>query len=129
MDTDLTIINAENLKQKAYITFYFEGVRQRIYSGRAIGLMIFPNRAKTVKVRVKRLEAIKRAVLELVETNSYPYLPENESREVAKIIALLQTLKQKDGRSNKLSEQQKQKLRLLNQALTEFLDNMESPAS
>jgi len=121
MYIDLTIINAENLKQKAYITFYFEGVRQRIYSGRAVGLMIFPNRAKTVKVRVKRLEALKRALIELVENESYPYVAENGSKEADKVILLLKRLKENTGSLGKMSEHQLQELKLIQESLSSLI--------
>jgi hypothetical protein len=128
MYTALTIINANNLQQKAYVSLYFEGRRKRIYSGRAIGLKIFPNRAKTIDERTRRLNALKDELQVLLETNNYPYVPKNESREAAQLISLLESLKEKTGHPGQLNESQKQKLRSLNQALTEFLNDIELPA-
>lgn len=120
----LSIINADNLKQKSYVSFYFEGKRQRIYSGAAIGLKIFPNRAKTVEERFKRLNAIKDELQKLLETHQYPSVS-NERLEADKVISILESLSRKTSCPNELSEKQKQALRKLHLTLTTFIGKLE----
>ena len=54
MFTEPRIILNKDLKKRAYVSFYFNGVNQKIYTGNKIGLEIYPNNAKVYKDR-KRL--------------------------------------------------------------------------
>lgn len=120
----LSIINADNLKQKSYISFYFEGKRQRLYSGGAIGLKLFPNRAKTVEERFKRLNAIKDELQRLLESNQYPYEHANDSFEADKVITLMESLNKKASSPNELNGNQKLALRKLLKVLKLLLENL-----
>ena len=93
MNTDPIIINAEK-PGRPYISFYLNGIRQRIYSGRVLGLPIFPNKAKTSAERLSSLQSLKTALLKALASDSLPYQPpiiskDHESQHLFKQIARL----------------------------------------
>lgn len=58
MYTDPKIISSEDLKTRAYILFYFEGKRVRLYNGKQLGKQLYPNKATNLKNRNKLLNEL-----------------------------------------------------------------------
>lgn len=93
MYTEPTIVNADRLKCKCYVTFHVNGVRQRVFSGRPLGLKIFPNRAKTLKQRQRSLELLRAETAKRLAADSFPFQQESaKDRDVRIIVAELQQL-------------------------------------
>lgn len=74
MYTEPIIVNPEK-PGRPYISFYLNGIRQRIYSGRVLGLPIYPNKAKNPADRLSSLQTLRKALLSALETDTFPFLP------------------------------------------------------
>ncbi len=59
MYTEPIIVQAKDLNTRSYIYYYFNGKRYKEYTGKKIGLHIFPNSAKSIKEQKKLLEQLK----------------------------------------------------------------------
>src|SRR3546814_11074249 len=55
MFTEPKIVNAENLNERCYVTFRFNGKRYRFYNGNAIEVDLNPNKYKDASNRLKML--------------------------------------------------------------------------
>lgn len=122
MYTEPTIVNADRLKCKGYVTFYLNGVRHRVVSGRPLGLRIFPNRAKTVESRRKGLEWLREELVRRLASDSYPFQADSaKDADVRMIAGGLQQLTQQLKRANKLSEEQLLEIRQILNVLTNYL--------
>lgn len=125
MYTEPEIVSSPNLKVRAYLYFYFEGKPVKEYTGNRTTLKIFPNRAKTVKERDRRLEALRLELLKCLSSQTYPVKrhtvvkkPILSTREV-----LGQALQSK--LSKKLSKQYKDDLSLIHDQFTKHLEERE----
>lgn len=58
MYTDPKIISTDNLKTRAYITFYLNGERYREYNGNKLNISLHPNRATTITERTRLLKKL-----------------------------------------------------------------------
>lgn len=58
MYTEPKIISTDDLKTRAYILFYFDGRRVRLYNGKLLGKQLFPNTATSIKNRNKLLNEL-----------------------------------------------------------------------
>jgi site-specific recombinase XerD len=58
MFTEPKIILTEDLSQRGYVTYYFNGKRQREYNANKLNLEINPNYCKTYKDRLKHLKKL-----------------------------------------------------------------------
>lgn len=121
MYTEPIIVNTEN-SARAYISFYFNGFRQRIYSGRALGLKIFPNRAKTYKERIRSLQTLKAELLKALAADKYPFQPElAKDRDVRLIIRQIQQLTTETQRVNEFHGLHIRQLEAIHDQLTVLL--------
>lgn len=81
MDTKLEIKIPSNPAARAYVEFYFNGERIREYSGKALNLNIFPNKATTHEKKFELLVQLRTELANHIKTNNYP-LKKTESEEV-----------------------------------------------
>ncbi|WP_156305995.1 tyrosine-type recombinase/integrase [Sphingobacterium endophyticum] len=58
MYTDPIIVQGKDIKTRSYIYYYFNGKRYKEYTGKKLGLHIFPNSAKTLKEQRKLLDQL-----------------------------------------------------------------------
>ncbi|MFD2246661.1 tyrosine-type recombinase/integrase [Pontibacter ruber] len=61
MFTDPQIYNPDQLSKRSFINFYFDGERCRFYHGKAIGVFIYPNKAKSLTERTRLLSQLNKA--------------------------------------------------------------------
>lgn len=126
--TEPQIVTSDNLSIQSYVVFYFEGKRIRIYSGNQVGVHIFPNKAKTQRERLSKLQALKTECLRILISDRFPYVPEELAQSIklkeTNICELLNdTLKSK--LELKLSDRYKQDLQLIYDQFTAFLTSKE----
>lgn len=74
MNPEIEIISTDNLAVRAYIKFYFNGIRYREYNGKRIGKEIHPNREKSLEARDKALRTLRLEIQTALE-NSYFFTP------------------------------------------------------
>ncbi len=72
MFTIPTIVTSDDLNQRSYITFYFNGIRAREYNGNKIRVQINPNRADSIVKRNELLEKLRFEIHKALDTNNYP---------------------------------------------------------
>jgi integrase len=72
MYTEPRIVNNTNLRRRAYITFYFNGVRIREFNGKNLGKQISPNYATTLVERQRLLEELLFELKVALRNNAYP---------------------------------------------------------
>jgi integrase len=72
MFTIPTIVTSNDLNQRSYITFYFNGNRVREYNGNKIGIQISPNRSDSIVKRNELLEKLRFELHKALDTNNYP---------------------------------------------------------
>src|SRR5690606_18259328 len=65
------IYHATELTKRSYITFYIGGKRVREYNGKALGLDISPNSAKTIAERNYYLEILQKKYHEALLNDNY----------------------------------------------------------
>ena len=58
MYTEPKIVLPQSLKDRAYINFYFNGKRVRIYNGNPLNLNIYPNKCRKLKDRERMLNVL-----------------------------------------------------------------------
>lgn len=54
-----TEIEIKAVEGRAFLLYYYEGIRQREYNGNKLSLPIYPNKAKTQSDKVKLLKKLK----------------------------------------------------------------------
>lgn len=72
MYTEPRIVTTNDLKTRAYVTFYFNGVRIREFNGKSLGKHINPNYAKTLPDRNKLLDELHFELKTALRNNAYP---------------------------------------------------------
>lgn len=118
---------------RAYIEFYLNGERLRIYSGRSMLLNIEPNRAKTPKKRLELLHKLRDELHKHLLTGNYPVVKVDvvpavtPTKELSAIesLSLALTMKQ----NMKLNAQYKKDLEQIYTAFTKFLTQQEQNSS
>jgi integrase len=122
------IVTSDNLGLQSYIVFYFEGKRIRVYSGKQIGIHLFPNKATTQRERLARLHSLRSECLKLLISEQYPYVPMVESVSIeVKVSSTLEYLQAvlNDKKTMKLSERYKKDLQVIYDQFTGFLTSVE----
>lgn len=121
MNTEPIIVNTAK-SARAYISFYFNGVRQRIYSGRALGLKIFPNRIKTPKERIRSLQTLRAELLKALAADKYPFqLAISSEQDLQHILRALNQLTMESKQSNALNQLRLTKLEQIHDLLADYL--------
>lgn len=103
MYTDPVIVNSEK-SRRPYISFYLNGIRQRVYSGRVLGISIYPNKAKKHADRLSSLQALRKELLKALAAGSYPYQPPTISKN-DEAQQLLEQIAQLTAITNQIAEQ------------------------
>ena len=123
MYTEPIIFNPKKPK-RSYIKFYLNDNRQRVYSGRALGLPIFPNKAKTPKERLSSLQLLKKELVKALATDTYPYHPpKSKDADLNLIQSEIHRLKAEWKRANELNEQLFERLENMQKMLVDYLDS------
>lgn len=77
---------------RSYVWFYLNGERKRVYSGKDLGIPIFPNRATNRKEKLRRLEALRKELLCQLASETYGSpIPKEEYKQDTSIRGLLTT--------------------------------------
>lgn len=113
---------------KSFVEFYIDGDRQRIYTGKCIGLQLFPNRVKNLSTKLKMLEKLK---YELQRNLSKGWDPREEQQKQEPELTVIQSLTSKLElrKSGKYSASYLRDLESMYQKLTEFLTTAEKNAT
>ncbi|MER2997398.1 tyrosine-type recombinase/integrase [Pontibacter populi] len=72
MFTDPQAYHPENLTKRSFISFYYKGLRYRYYHGKAIGVLLYPNKAKTLQERERLIRQLVRAFTKALLTGWTP---------------------------------------------------------
>lgn len=118
---------------RAYVEFYHNGERLRIYSGRSMLLSIEPNRAKSPKKRLELLHKLREELHRHLLTGNYPVIKavpapiETPPAELTVIESLQLALTMKQNM--KLNAQYKKDLEQIYAAFSSFLTPQEKQSS
>lgn len=121
MYTEPKIVNPEATK-RPYIIFYYNGTRQRVYSGRVLGLRLYPLKAKTPKERKLILEQLREALVKALSEGKYtnpPILSKDEDLRL--ILAEIHHLSIELKKANQQFKQQSAKLKEIQTRLDDYL--------
>lgn len=122
MYTEPIIVNADRLKCRGYVTFQLDGIRQRVASGRTLGLPIYPNRAKTLKLRREGMEWLRAEIVKCLAEGSFPMKPESaHDADVRLIVNELHQLTREIKRANELHEVRLARLEAIHIQLADYL--------
>ncbi len=72
MFTIPTIVTTDDINQRSYIIFYFNGNRVREYNGKKIGIRLSPNTVNSLKQRDELLEKLRFEFHKALEAGTYP---------------------------------------------------------
>jgi integrase len=88
MFTDPKIVNPQDLKQRAYISFYFSGKRYRFYNGKVLGISCSPNNCDNLSSRERLLKQLLRSFTRSLHTGWTPELvkPEIKKRSILQLF-------------------------------------------
>jgi integrase len=129
MYTEPKIISSDDLKTRAYILFYFEGKRVRLYNGKPLGKLLYPNKATNLKNRNKLLNELLFEAKTALRNNSFT-LEQDEPEVIEQTYSteeiLLIALNNKLGTD--ISSDYKRNLRYIHGDLMNFLTPAEKLA-
>jgi integrase len=126
MYTEPKIVLPLNLQARAYINFYFNGKRIRIYNGKILNLKIYPNNSQSLKDRKRLLNILLFELKDALRKNIF-LSEETETKHLSITVALENALDSK-LRSD-LSSTYKRDLKNVFQQFMEFLDENEKSGS
>jgi integrase len=69
--TEPTIVTTNELKHRSYVTFYFNNEVQKQYHGKSLGLVINPNRAKSLEEKLQLLKKLQYELHKALEAKTY----------------------------------------------------------
>jgi integrase len=122
MYTDPKIINSDDLKTRAYILFYFDGKRVRLYNGKQLGKQLYPNKATSLKNRNKLLNELLFEAKTALRNNTFK-VGQDEPKVIEKTYSteeiLLTALNNK--LATDISSEYKRNLRYIHADLMNFL--------
>ena len=129
MYTEPKIISSDDLKTRAYILFYFDGKRVRLYNGKLLGKQLYPNKASSLKSRNKLLNELLFEAKTVLRTNSFK-LEQDEPEPIEKTYSteeiLLTALNNK--LASDISSEYKRNLKYIHADLMSFLTPAEKLA-
>lgn len=121
MYTEPKIVNAEG-PGRPYVTFSFNGVRQRVSSGRVIGLRLHPIKAKTPEERKLILVQLREALVKALANGKYTNPPTlSKDEDVRRILTEIHHLSKKLNVANQQFKQQSAKLKEIQTHLDDYL--------
>ncbi len=127
MYTEPKIVLPKNLQARAYINFYLNGKRIRIYNGRSLNLNIYPNNSRSLKERERLLNVLLFEVKDALRKNIFLQKEEEPVKSLCTTEALEQALNSK--LNSDLSNTYKRDLKTVFQQFMEFLSEKEKTGS
>jgi integrase len=121
-----TELEIKAVNSKAFIEYYFNGARQRMYSGAKLGLNLFPNRAKSMTDKIKLLTKLQYEIQRALDKGWDP-LKAVEEQLQPKMLTLQQACTQRlESRLNsQISRTYKRDLKSIYDKLIDFLTTAE----
>lgn len=123
MHTELTI---KSIESKAFIEYYYNGHRQRVYSGIVLGQKLFPNRAKNLSDKLKLLDKLRYELQKALEKGWSPL--EDTPERIKELEPSLEEMirgRLEEKLSASLSRTYKRDLQSMADKLLEFLEHKE----
>lgn len=127
MYTEPKIILPKTLTERAYIIFYYNGKRVRIYNGKLFKLNIHPNRASSVKERQRLFNILLFELKDALRKNIFLVEEKEQIKPLSAIEALERALENK--LNSDLSETYKRDLNAVFKQFTKFLSESEKTCS
>ena len=125
MFTEPRIVLNKDLTKRSYVSFYFNGVNHKMYTGNKIGLEIYPNNAKIFKDRKRLIEQLQDEISSRLRDGSFN--PDNRTIDFKARLIIKEALDRK--LSDNLSKYYKTDLNLVIRAFLKFLPESVSEAS
>ena len=127
MYTEPKIVLPQSLKDRAYINFYFNGKRVRIYNGNPLNLNIYPNKCRTLKDRERMLNVLLYELKNALRKNIYTDKLITQENELNTTEALKRSLNSK--LESDLSNTYKRDLKTIHEQFISFLNENEKQAN
>ncbi len=127
MYTEPKIILPISLTERAYIIFYYNGKRVRIYNGKPFKLNIHPNRASSVKERQRLFNILLFELKDALRKNIFLVEEKQQIKPLPAIEALERALENK--LNSDLSDTYKRDLNAVFQQFTRFLSESEKTSA
>jgi len=121
MFTTPKICIPKNTNERAYISYYYDGKRQREYNGSRLNLNLNPNQFDSVPDRNRILKQIEYEFTKALNSGWNPY---NKELEKPSLKVALQTILDEKLKSN-LCEAYKRNLKAIHRMFTSFLNSKE----
>jgi integrase len=95
MFTELKIILTTDLTQRGYVTYYYDGKRQREYNGKKINLEINPNNCKSYNDRLKQFKKLAFEITKALNSGWTPLQssPKKDEPTLQKALELIHSTK------------------------------------
>ncbi len=127
MYTEPKIVLPQSPKDRAYINFYFNGKRVRIYNGNPLNLNIYPNKCRTFKDRERMLNVLLYELKNALRTNIFTDKLITQEKELDTTEALKRSLNSK--LESDLSITYKRDLKTIHEQFISFLNENEKQAN
>lgn len=127
MYTEPKIVLPQNLNERAYINFYFNGKRIRIYNGNPLNLKIYPNKCQSLKERKRLLNVLLFQLKDALRKNMFTEKLLVQEKILNTAEALEKALKSK--LESDLSNTYKRDLQKVHNQFLHFLSENEKQAS
>ena len=127
MYTEPKIVLPQSLKDRAYINFYFNGKRVRIYNGNPLNLNIYPNKCRTLKDRERMLNVLLYELKNALRKNIYTDKLITQENKLNTTEALKRSLNSK--LESDLSNTYKRDLKTVHEQFISFLNENEKQAN
>ncbi len=127
MYTEPKIVLPQNLQTRAYINFYFNGKRIRVYNGKILNLNIYPNNSRSLNERKRLLNVLLFELKDALRKNIFLLKEEETQKPLSTTEVLGQAL---DSKLNSdLSDTYKRDLKTVFKQFMEFLSHKEKSGS
>jgi integrase len=127
MYTEPKIILPQSLDERAYIIFYYNGKRVRIYNGKPFELNIHPNRAQSIKERHRLLHILLFELKDALRKNIFTDKLISQEKALNTAEALKKSLNNKI--ESDLSNTYKRDLKTVHEQFISFLNENEKQAN
>jgi integrase len=127
MYTEPKIVLPLLLNERAYINFYFNGKRIRIYNGNPLNLNIYPNKCKSLKEKERLLNVILFELKDALRKNVFTDKLITQAKALNTAEALIRSLNNK--LESDLSNTYKRDLKTVHEQFISFLNENEKQAN
>lgn len=117
MFSEPRIVINKDLTKRAYVSFYFNSVNHKVYTGNKLGLDIYPNSAKTFKDRKKLIEQLRDEIS--IRLRDGRFNPDSQALDYKASIIINEALRRK--LNDNLSKSYKTDLKLVVRAFLKFI--------